>query len=95
MSSITTIIGRSGYNNNWEVDLDLPYRDVSRQHAAILFNFVQRRWEIRCLSRKNLIKVDGEKFAFRDQDIFLKDQSVIQVGPESFVFCLAEGKPEK
>lgn len=58
----------------------------------ILYNFEAKKWEIRCLSKKNLIKIDGERFAFRDQDIFLKDRSVIEVGPENFIFCLAEPK---
>jgi hypothetical protein len=44
---------------NYKVDLELPYRSVSRQHALIIYNFESQRWEIRCLSKKNLIKVDG------------------------------------
>jgi hypothetical protein len=29
---------------NCKVDLELPYRSVSRQHAVILFNFEAQRW---------------------------------------------------
>lgn len=38
------IIGRASEHNLWEVDLDLPYKSVSRQHAVILYNFAAKRW---------------------------------------------------
>ena len=91
IKSLSIIIGRAGGQGlqNWKVDLELPYKSISRQHAVILYNFEASRWEIRCLSRKNLIKVDGERFAFRDKDIFLKDKTMIEVGVETFMFCLS------
>lgn len=59
-------IGRNEKRSNitdkcksFKVDLELPYRSVSRQHALIIYNFEAQRWEVRCLSKKNLIKVDG------------------------------------
>lgn len=90
MRKTCLIIGRASQNQLWEVDLDLPFKSVSRQHAVILYNFAVRRWEIRCLSRKNLIKVDGERYAFRDKDIWLKDRSVLEICHEKMMFCLVE-----
>jgi hypothetical protein len=63
------------------VDLELPYRSISRQHAAIVFNFEMQRWELRCLSKKNLIKVDGERFAYGDKNVWLRNKSEVQIGP--------------
>jgi hypothetical protein len=76
---------------NYKVDLELPYRSVSRQHAVVLFNFEAQRWEVRCLSKKNLIKVDGERFAYGDKNIWLRNKSELQVGPEKMVFLEASG----
>ena len=57
------------------VDLDLPYKSVSRQHALILFNFEANKWEIRCLSRKNMIKIDDDRIAWGDKNIWIKNKT--------------------
>jgi hypothetical protein len=68
-------------NKTYKVDLDLNYKSVSRQHAVITYNFEAGRWEIRCLSKKNLMKVDNERYAWGDKNIWLRNKSTVQIGP--------------
>lgn len=81
----------SDKNKSYKVDLELPYRSVSRQHAVIAYNFEMQRWQLRCLSKKNLIKVDGQRFAYGDKNVWLRNKSEIQIGPEKMVFLQASG----
>lgn len=77
-------IGRNEKKNKVKghtVDLDLPYKSVSRQHALIMFNFETNKWEMRCLSRKNMIKVDDERIAWGDKNIWIKNKTEITIGP--------------
>lgn len=34
--------------------------------------------------------MDGERYAFRDKDIWLKDRSVLEVCHEKMMFCMVE-----
>jgi hypothetical protein len=81
-------------NRNYQVDLELAHRSVSRQHALILFNNEAGKWEIRCLSRKNMIKVDDERIALGDENIWIKNRTEITIGPEKMVFLEANAKPD-
>lgn len=75
-----------------QVDLELPYHSISRQHALILFNSEAGKWEIRCLSRKNMIKVDDDRIAWGDKNVWIKNRTEICIGPEKMVFL--EANPE-
>ena len=51
ITSTVFFIGRNEKRSNineksrtCKVDLELPYRSVSRQHALVLFNFEMQRW---------------------------------------------------
>lgn len=59
----------------YQVDLQIPHRSVSRQHALILFNNEANKWQIRCLSRKNMIKVDDERIAYGDKNVWIKNRT--------------------
>lgn len=36
-----------------------------------------------------MIKIDGERFAYGDKNVWLKNKSEVQVGPEKMVFLEA------
>jgi hypothetical protein len=38
------------------------------------------------LSKKNLIKIDDERFAWGDKNVWLRNKSEIQIGTEKMVF---------
>lgn len=59
---------------------------VSRQHAVIAYNFETGKWEIRCLSKRNNVKVDGERIVWGDHNVWLKNKSEVSIGSEKFVF---------
>ena len=85
------IIGRkpSSSNSQWLVDLDLgPSKYIARQHALIAFNFNSQKFEIRCLTHKGRIKVNGKAYKYQDGAIQLKHKSVISIQKTSFLFIL-------
>ncbi len=73
----------------YRIDLELPHKCISRQHAVIVYNFKARKWEIRCLSKKNMITVDQERFAWGDSNIWLRNKTEIIIGPEKMLFLEA------
>ena len=101
MPKLYCVIGRSPINYKkrgrvlgvkvvWHVDLDLGgyVRRVSRQHALVAFNFERELFEIKCLSRKYPIRVNGKSVSFTDPPTPIKSGSIICVGRESFFFML-------
>lgn len=84
------IIGRAPVGESkWLVDLDLGNsRYVSRQHALLVFNFEEQHFEIRVLSKKAKIKVDGRVYHHHDGAAVLKHHSVVSIHNISFVFVL-------
>lgn len=83
------IIGRQGSSAKWLVDLDLGNSHyIARQHALLAYNFRDEKFEIRCLSKKSRIKVDGKAYKFQDPPATLKHRSVITVHKMSFLFLL-------
>jgi len=80
----------------WHVDVDLVTNgNVSRQHAVILYNFEQENYEIKCLSKKNPVKVGDFFFFFKDKPCPLTSKTMITIGNESFVFYLPNSPAEK
>ncbi|KAL4461903.1 hypothetical protein ABPG72_001604 [Tetrahymena utriculariae] len=94
IQKLQIIIGRSLINlpqkkMNWHIDLEVgASKKVSRQHAVILYNFEQKRFEIKCLSKKFHIKVDNNLYSLKDDPVALKNKSLITVGNEHFYFFL-------
>ncbi|CAG9324070.1 unnamed protein product [Blepharisma stoltei] len=85
------IIGRKpqASDSQWQVDLDLgPSKFISRQHALLIYNFKDQRFEIRCLTKKGRVKVDGKAYRYQDGAVPLKHRSVISINKCSFLFVL-------
>ena len=87
------IIGRSCCSEEswftWQVDLDLaPIEKVSKQHAVILYNFQMEKFEIICLSRKKMIKVNGWTLKKGDKPFILDGNSMLNIGGENIHFIL-------
>ena len=91
LSNTHIIIGRKplASSSQWLVDLDLgPSKFVSRQHALLVYNFSASRFEIKCLTQKGRIKVNGKIYKFQDGAVALKHKSVISIHKTSFLFIL-------
>lgn len=91
LSNTHIIIGRkpSASSSQWLVDLDLgPSKYVARQHALLIYNFSAGHFEIRCLTQKGKIKVNGKMYKFQDGAVPLKHKSVISIHKTSFLFIL-------
>jgi hypothetical protein len=74
---------------SWEVDLDLfpdPY--VSKQHALIAFNFQTEKFEIRCLSTTNPIKVKDKILTSKDDPRVLDENCFIRIGKQTLWFTI-------
>lgn len=74
----------------WQVDLDLfpdPY--VSKQHAAIMFNFQTERFEIKCLSDRNSIKLRDKSLAHSDEPYQLEENCSFRIGKQWVWFSMA------
>lgn len=54
----------------------------------ILYNFEVERFEIKCLSKKYGIKVDGNLVNYKSRPFGLKNKSFFTVGNENFYFML-------
>jgi FHA domain len=74
---------------DWEVDVDLfpdPY--VSKQHAVILFNFQSEKFEIKCLSTTNPIKVKDRLLSNKDDPKPLDENCFIRIGGQTLWFTI-------
>ena len=75
-------------NTTWLVDIDLgQQRKISKQHALIAYNFEINTFEIKNLSKKFPIKVNGEVLKFNEEAI-LSSKSLIQISNQEFYFLL-------
>lgn len=75
-------------NTTWLVDIDLgQQRKISKQHALIAYNFELNTFEIKNISKKFPIKVNGEVLKFNDEAI-LSSKSLIQISNQEFYFLL-------
>ena len=73
----------------WPLDLDLypdPY--VSRQHAIITFNFQIEKFEIRCLSKTNPIRVKDRLVSDKDDPALLEENCFIRIGKQMLWFSI-------
>lgn len=65
----------------WLVDVDLSSgKKISRQHAVILYNFIDKNFEIKCLSKKYPVKIDGNLIGYRDKAFTLAEKSFLTIG---------------
>jgi hypothetical protein len=75
-------------NTTWLLDIDLgQQRKISKQHALIAYNFELNTFEIKNISKKFPIKVNGELLKFNDEAI-LTSKSLIQISNQEFYFLL-------
>ena len=75
-------------NTTWLVDVDLGQnRKISKQHALITYNFENGVFEIKNLSKKFKLKVNGESLN-HDEEIQLTSKSIIQIASQEFYFLL-------
>ena len=74
----------------WDIDVDLgPVKKVSKQHALILYNFQIGSFEIKNISKKFTIKVNGELMNY-NEEMPLLNKSVIVIGNQEFYFLLPD-----
>lgn len=86
-STIDQNINKSG-KTFWYVDIDLGQnKKISKQHAIIIYNFQTCSFEIKNLSKKSHIKVNGENLKF-NEEIPLSSKSVVVIGGHEFYFML-------
>jgi hypothetical protein len=74
---------------SWQVDLNLfpdPY--VSKQHAAIMFNFQTERFEIKCLSERNSIRLRDKSLAHSDEPFQLEENCSFRIGKQWIWFSM-------
>jgi hypothetical protein len=75
-------------DTTWQVDVDLgQQRKISKQHALIAYNFQTCSFEIKNLSKKYPIKVNGELIKY-NEEMLLSSKSSIVIGNQEFYFLL-------
>lgn len=73
---------------NWELDIDLgQHKRISRQHALIAYNFEDSCFEIKNISRRFPLKVNGE-LVKPQEEMPLSSKSSIMIGNQEFYFLL-------
>jgi FHA domain len=76
---------------SWTLDIDLfPDPFVSKQHALLMFNFQTEKWEIRCLSATNPIKVKDRILTEREEPRMLDENCFIRIGKQTIWFSLQQ-----
>lgn len=78
-----------GGDFEWEVDLDLypdPY--VSKQHALLTYNFQIEKFEIKCLSSTNGIRVKDRMIYEKDEPRVLEENCFIRIGKQTLWFTI-------
>ena len=74
----------------WEVDVDLGHiKNVSKQHALIVYNFHNKSFEIKNLSKKFPIRVNGVQMNY-NEEMPLSHKSTINIGNQEFFFLLPD-----
>lgn len=101
LKDIMCIIGRSAEKHScrgfipekqdktpWELDVNLgQHKGISRQHALIAYNFEDGCFEIKNLSKRFSLKVNGE-IVKPNEDLPLSSKSSITIGNQEFYFLL-------
>jgi hypothetical protein len=90
-----TVIGREPSRVRTEVtwEVDVPVRNnrrVSKQQALILYNFQTKKFELKNISAKFPVEVDGKRVTYGDEPQPIDNGSVIEVSGETFHFYLAK-----
>lgn len=81
-------ISNKSENTLWEVDVNLgQHKKISRQHALIAYNFNEGNFEIKNISKRFSIKVNGMTLK-PNEDITLTSKSTISIGNQEFFFFL-------
>jgi len=87
-NSLNELNGNKTGHSYWHVDIDLGQnKKISKQHALIVYNFQTCSFEIKNLSKKSLIKVNGECLKY-NEEILLSSKSVIVIANQEFYFML-------
>ena len=77
-------------NTTWEVDVDLGHiKNVSKQHALIVYNFQIKSFEIKNLSKKFSIRVNGVQMNY-NEEMPLSHKSIINIGNQEIFFLLPD-----
>jgi hypothetical protein len=99
MNELSCIIGRCANdkipkgrvflkNIPWEIDVNLgEYKKISKQHALIIYNFEESGFEIKNISKKQIIKVNDNHIE-PQESILLNNKSIISIGHQEFTFYL-------
>ena len=86
----TSILGRPATSDSkisWQVDLPISDNDkISKQHLIINWNFQKRCFEIKCLSKKYPICLNGDYLNEKDPARAISEGDLIGVGGEAFYF---------
>lgn len=90
-----SVIGREPEAGRTDVVwmVDVPVRNTkncSKQQALLLFNFETGKFEVKCISAKIPIDVDGKELTLNDLPQPVKNGSVITIGGEVFHFFAAK-----
>ena len=77
-------------NTLWEVDVDLGHAsNISKQHALIAYNFELESFEIKNISQKFSLTVNGVKMN-PNEEMILSNKSIIIIGNQEFYFFLPD-----
>ncbi len=95
INKLCSVIGREPEVGRADVTwtVDVPVRNTkgcSKQQALLLYNFETGKFEIKCISAKIPIDVDGKELTFNDPPFAVKNGSVITIGSEAFHFFTAK-----
>lgn len=89
LQKLSVTLGRSSLKKEVQIELG-HYRNISRKHAKISFNFTTKQFEILCMG-KNGIKVDNKNYTSKSPPIPLIRGSEVQIGDSFFIFLLPKG----
>ena len=77
-------------HTTWELDVDLGHiKNVSKQHALIAYNFQIKSFEIKNLSKKFSIRVNGVQMNY-NEEMPLSHKSIITIGNQEIFFLLPD-----
>lgn len=89
---LPTVIGRKSGAPDEVVDIDLaPSKVISRKHAVIQYNTVEREWEVVTIGRNGL-KLDGEQVK-ADTTVRLTSGQVLDIGGVQMMFVRPDRDP--
>lgn len=90
LQKLSVTLGRTSLKKKVNIELG-HYRNISRKHAKISYNFTTKQFEILCLG-KNGMKVDNKYYTSKSTAVPLHHGSEVQIGDSFFIFLLPKGK---